>query len=400
MCRYSSQRCNERASAKHGFSQGYAERKGDDCMLTLTTALLVTASSVQAVGMPQATPLPPATALQTAREGGSVAAPMAEPQSPVPQSPVLLTPSLAPVPAPAVADPATAVAIQAPVNPAAAPSPASAPAPAPVPAPAPAGPQHDIVVVGRKPLAGDPLRSVNATAFDATNKVDAAVVGPVARAYKRKVPSPIRSGIHNFLYNLREPIVFVNYLLQFKPGKAAETAGRFAINTTAGLAGVLDVAKRKPFRLPRRSNGFANTLGYHGVKNGPFLFLPLVGPTTVRDLFGGAIDRLLLPVAVGSPFTDPSYTVPAGVLGALDHRAEFDETLKDLHEGAADPYASSREFYLRRRQAEIDRLHGRAYDPILGPGGTSAPPPRAAMPIIEQKQPAPATIAAPSPVQP
>jgi len=358
-------------------------------MLTLTTALLVTASSVQAVGMPQATALPPAMALQTAREGESVAAPIAEPQSPAP-----LTPSLAPVAAPAVADPATTVAIQTPVNPAVAPAPASAPAPAPV------GPQHDIVVVGRKPLAGDPLRSVNATAFDATNKVDAAVVGPVARAYKRKVPSPIRSGIHNFLYNLREPIVFVNYLLQFKPGKAAETVGRFAINTTAGIGGVLDVAKRKPFRLPRRSNGFANTLGYHGVKNGPFLFLPLVGPTTVRDLFGGAIDRLLLPVAVGSPFTDPSYTIPAGVLGALDHRAEFDETLKDLHEGAADPYASSREFYLRRRQAEIDRLHGRAYDPILGPGGTSAPPPRAAMPIIEQTQPAPATVAAPLPVHP
>jgi phospholipid-binding lipoprotein MlaA len=217
----------------------------------------------------------------------------------------------------------------------------------------------DIVVVGRKRDPGDPLRSVNAQAFGATQAVDKAVVGPVARVYQRKVPSPIRRGIHNFLYNLREPIVFVNFLLQFKPGKAAETVGRFLVNTTAGIGGVLDVAKKRPFRLPRRSNGFANTLGYHGVKNGPFLFLPLVGPTTVRDLVGGTLDRLLLPAAVGSPFTDTSYTAPAGVLGALDHRADFDETLKCLHDDASDPYASSRAFYLHRRQAEIDHLHRR-----------------------------------------
>ena len=253
-------------------------------------------------------------------------------------------------------------------------------------APVRPGSQRDIVIVGRKPLAGDPLRSVNAAAFGATQAVDTAVIGPVARQYKKTVPSPIRRGIHNFLYNLREPIVFVNFLLQFKPGKAAETVGRFAINSTIGAVGVLDIAKRKPFRLPRRSNGFANTLGYYGVKNGPFLFLPLVGPTTVRDLVGGGIDRLLLPAAVGDPFTSPTYTIPAGALGALDHRSEFDDTLKDLHDNAADPYAASREFYQRRRQAEIDHLHGRNVDDILGPGGVTEPPPRAAMPIIEQLQ--------------
>jgi len=246
-----------------------------------------------------------------------------------------------------------------------------APDPVPVPttapvvvpqqtAPVPAGtPPKDIVVMGRTSDPGDPLRGVNAQAFGATQAVDGAVVGPVARAYKRKVPSPIRKGIHNFLYNLREPVVFVNFLLQFKPGKAAETVGRFLVNSTVGAAGIIDVAKKRPFRLPRRSNGFANTLGYHGIGNGPFLFLPLVGPTTVRDLIGGTLDRLLMPTAIGSPFTDASYTIPAGVLGALDHRADFDETLKCLHDDAGDPYASSRAFYLHRRQAEIDHLHRR-----------------------------------------
>jgi phospholipid-binding lipoprotein MlaA len=232
--------------------------------------------------------------------------------------------------------------------------------------------QNDIVITGRRETAGDPLRAVNAESFAVTQKVDATLVGPAARTYKKSVPGPVRKGIHNFLYNLREPIVFLNFMLQLKPGKAAETVGRFAVNTTVGAVGILDIAKRKPFHLPRRSNGFANTLGYYGVANGPFLFLPLVGPTTVRDLLGGAVDRLVLPVSVGSPFTSLSYSVPAGVLGTLDHRSEFDQTLKDLHKNSPDPYAATRAFYLNRRQAEIDQLRGR----VAGdPTGMSGPPP-------------------------
>lgn len=342
-------------------------------MLAWTTALLMAATSLQANGeslaAQQPVPLPQQVDDQAA-------------------SPPITSLSITPTPAPAPLPLQTGL-----------PTVESLP-PVPGRTGTTAGPQRDIVVVGRKPLAGDPLRSVNATAFKATDAVDKAFVGPVARQYKKTVPSPIRRGIHNFLYNLREPIVFVNFLLQLKPGKAVETVGRFAINSTIGAVGVLDIAKRRPFRLPRRSNGFANTLGYYGVKNGPFLFLPLVGPTTVRDLIGGGIDRLMLPVAVGKPFTSPTYTVPAGVLGALDHRSEFDDTLKDLHDNAADPYAASREFYLRRRQAEIDHLHGRNVDAILGPGGVTEPPPRAAMPIIEQLPTGSQTPVVPEPARP
>jgi phospholipid-binding lipoprotein MlaA len=229
---------------------------------------------------------------------------------------------------------------------------------------APADPAQtgdEVVVRGReRGYAPDPIRALNARSFAATQAVDKAVVGPVARAYKKNVPSAFRRGVHNFLYNLREPVVFVNFILQHKIGKAVETVGRFAINSTAGVAGVLDVAKRRPFRLPRRGNGFADTLGFYGVSPGPFMFLPLVGPTTVRDLLGGAIDRLVLPVALGRRVTQPAFAVPAAVLGALDHRAEFDETQNVLHDGAADPYANTRDFYLQRRQAEIDGLRGRA----------------------------------------
>jgi phospholipid-binding lipoprotein MlaA len=227
-------------------------------------------------------------------------------------------------------------------------------------APAPSeGINHNEIVVSARPRTpGDPLEKVNVKSFAVTQAVDEAVVGPVALAYEHTLPTPVRSGLRNFLYNLREPVVFLNFLIQIKPGKGAETFGRFAINSTIGGAGLFDVAKRHPFNLPRRPNGFADSMGFYGVKPGPFLFLPLIGPTTVRDLLGDGVDRLVLPLAVGAPFNRLVYTVPAAVVGALDRRAEFDEQLRKLRE-SADPYSARREFYLRGRQAEIDHLRGK-----------------------------------------
>lgn len=240
--------------------------------------------------------------------------------------------------------------------------PADAPAQQSAPPPAPEeSPGRDIVVTGRGAWeAPDPFADVNVKAFEATMAVDSALIGPIAMIYKDTIPKPIRDGIHNFLYNLREPVVFLNFALQLKIGRAIETVGRFAVNTTIGIAGLFDMARRKPFRWRRRSNGFANTFGFYGIKPGPFLFLPIVGPTTPRDLIGGALDRLLFPFVYGSRITKPVFAVPFAVLGALDHRAEFDDTLHQLHDGQADPYARSRDFYLQRRQNEIDELKGKA----------------------------------------
>ena len=227
------------------------------------------------------------------------------------------------------------------------------------PAPDQTDGQRDIVVTARTHTPGDPLQSVNAQSFAVTQTVDKAVIGPAALAYQSHVPEPVRSGVHNFLNNLHEPDVSLNYLLQLKPGKAMETIGRFAINLTIGAAGLFDVAKRRPFRLPRRPNGFGDTLGYYGVKSGPFFFLPVIGPATLRDLAGGAMDRLLLPLTVGKPFNQPAYTLPTGILSGLDRRAEFDGALRTIREGTSDPYTARRDLYLRRRQAEIDHLHER-----------------------------------------
>ncbi|HSM53895.1 MAG TPA: VacJ family lipoprotein, partial [Erythrobacter sp.] len=164
--------------------------------------------------------------------------------------------------------------------------------------------QGNVIVVSaeaRDPLK-DPLENVNAATFELTQKVDRAVVAPIAEVYEEDLPSPVRKGLRNFFRNLMEPVNALNFLLQLKPGKAVETVGRFAINTTVGVGGLFDVAKKEPFKLPHRRNGFGNTLGYYGVGPGPFLVVPLVGATTLRDLIGTGIDQSILPFAVGQPF--------------------------------------------------------------------------------------------------
>ena len=237
------------------------------------------------------------------------------------------------------------------------------------------GPEQDeeleIVISGRAgPPKGDPLENLNLASFEVTQAIDTAFVRPVAKTYQRILPHPVRDGIRNAINNLREPVAFINFLLQLKPGKAIETAGRFAINTTVGGAGLFDIARRRPFKLPRRPNGLANTFGYYGIKPGPFLFVPLVGPTTVRDFIGDGLDRLFLPLAIGKPFTKPAVSIAIYVASSLDQRAEFDEKLEEMHKDA-DPYARTREDYLRSRQAAIDELHGVSHIPSGEPAPKS-----------------------------
>lgn len=229
----------------------------------------------------------------------------------------------------------------------------------------PAPSQEGAIVVTARPdsMPGDPMAQLNAQSFEVVQDVDEALVGPIAMTYKEAIPKPIRHGIRNLLRNLTEPIVALNFLLQLKPGKAAETVARFAVNSTIGIGGLFDVAKRDPINLPYRRNGFANTLGYYGVEPGAYLFLPLIGPTTVRDLVGGTIDGLFLPTVVGNPFNNIAFTLPAATLSALQGRIQIDEQLNALRTQSNDPYIAARDFYLKRRQAEIDALRGRVQYP-------------------------------------
>lgn len=209
---------------------------------------------------------------------------------------------------------------------------------------------------------GDPAEAVNQASFKAMQSVDKAFVGPIAKGYERGVPKQVRQGVRNALNNLSEPVNFLNFLLQLKPGKAMKALGRFAINSTVGIAGLVDVAKRKPFKLEYRRNGFANTFGYYGIGQGAYLYLPLIGPTTVRDVIGRVLDLSLLPGVVGKPFNDPKFALASSALKSIDERLERDDMLTVIQEDCPDPYAAERTWYLVKRQAVIDGLHNRKVD--------------------------------------
>ena len=221
------------------------------------------------------------------------------------------------------------------------------------------GDDTTIIVTGEvEAPPGDPLENINLQTFEIAQEVDQAFVEPIANVYEEELPKPVRRGLRNFFRNLLEPVNFLNYMLQLKPGKAFETLGRFTINSTVGIAGIIDVAEKKPFNLPYRRNGFANTLGYYGVGPGPYLYLPLIGSTTLRDLFGTLTDQSVVPFVVGAPFNTPYYAVPAYTVNSLEYRIEFDEYIQDVRD-SVDPYAALRETYLCQREADIAALKNR-----------------------------------------
>lgn len=306
----------------------------------------------------------------------------------------------------AAAPPVPPVAIAAPQSPA--PDPAPVPAqPAPpvsdeAPAPvAPAIPEQasetdtsGAIVVTARP-GHDPMMGVNTVSFELAQDVDRALIEPLAKAYKKALPKPARIGLGNFIRNISSPIVFINDLLQLKPGRALKTLGRFVINSTIGVGGLIDVAKNKPFYLPYRHNGFANTLGYYGVKPGPYFFVPFLGPTTLRDLVGGAVDGVILPYGIGAPFNKLYYTLPNGAIRSLNRRVEFDCQLKTIR-ASADPYAAERAYYFKKREAEIEALHGRGTGPVTAAQcedealGVEAKPAEPAVTVQPTEMPVPA----------
>lgn len=293
-----------------------------------------------------------------------------------------------------------------------APPPAAAPASPAIPAPAfpaasapaapPPEPSNEIVVEGEtKAPPQDPIERVNEKSFEVVQKVDDKLIAPIAHGYEKGVPRPVRMGLRNFIRNLTEPVVFINYMLQLKPGKAMETVGRFAVNSTIGVGGLVDVAKKKPFNLPYRPNGLGNTLGYYGVGPGPYLYLPLVGPTTVRDLFGLLVDRATVPALVGGPLRKPEYVLPLNTVESIDDRLQIDADLQEM-KSASNPYVTYRELYLQARRDEIEALHGRG--PLAKGEIGVAPFPKPLHPEPEKPAAAetlaPPATPAPAPVDP
>jgi phospholipid-binding lipoprotein MlaA len=199
--------------------------------------------------------------------------------------------------------------------------------------------------------ANDPYQDTNRAVFNFNNKVDEYVLAPTARAYVAVVPDPARQGVHNFLLNLDLPVTFANDLLQGEMDRAGDTLGRFTINSTLGIGGLLDPAS--DFGIPYHKEDFGQTLGTWGVGEGPYLVLPLLGSDPPRDAAGQVVDI----------FLDPSTYIPirehfwwsAGrrTLAIIDLRSRNLDTVESIERGSVDYYASVRSLYRQLRNNEI-----------------------------------------------
>lgn len=191
----------------------------------------------------------------------------------------------------------------------------------------------------------DPLEPFNRGVSRVNDEVDKYALKPVALVYADYMPSPIRTAVGNVFSNVSDVYSAVNNLLQGKPSRAAEDTMRVAINTIFGLGGLIDIAT--PGGLPKYKEDFGQTLGVWGVPPGPYLVLPLFGPSTVRDTGGMLVDRLMDPTSYIYPVW-ARYAV-SGVR-IVDGRSQLLAATSLIDAAALDRYAFLRDSYLQRRQ--------------------------------------------------
>ena len=197
----------------------------------------------------------------------------------------------------------------------------------------------------------DPLESFNRAIFGFNNAADKLILEPVAKGYT-KLPNPVQSGISNFLSNLRMPLVVVNQVLQGQFKNAADSTGRFLVNSTVGLFGVIDVADK--IGLEETKEDFGQTLATWGVGDGFYIVLPIFGPSNIRDTTGLVLTSLTDPfnayaVSEGEPFIIPLRTAS----NAIDQRSKIIDEVNALRNNSVDYYAAVRSSYYQNRKASI-----------------------------------------------
>lgn len=197
----------------------------------------------------------------------------------------------------------------------------------------------------------DPFERINRKVFAFNQVLDRTVIRPLSLFVHHATPRALRSAMSNFLSNLGEPIVMINDGLQGRPVTALKTAARFAVNTTLGVAGVFDVAGKGD--LPHHDNGFGLTFARWGAGPGPYLYLPVVGPNTLRDALGSLADIGANPLTYTRDVVPNGASTGMGIATGLNSRAEADSDLKALAAQSTDEYAALRSFYLQNRQSQV-----------------------------------------------
>ncbi len=216
-------------------------------------------------------------------------------------------------------------------------------------------PSGDAQAVTDARQTNDPFEPANRVFYRVDDVLDTYALRPVAQAYVYVVPTPVRGGVHNVLANLSSPVIFADDVLQTRPRRAGDTFMRFLINSSAGVLGIFDVAARVGY--PAHSADFGETLALWGVPEGPFLYLPVIGPSNPRDATGFGVDSAL----------DPFFYTPRGIglrtlnwaragVGAVDTRSRLLGDVASVKKTALDPYATFRSLYRQHRASQIQDL--------------------------------------------
>ena len=198
----------------------------------------------------------------------------------------------------------------------------------------------------------DPFESINREIFAFNDNADKYIIGPIAHTYRDVVPDPVRDSIRNFLLNLKQPLSAINATLQGDFIRGASAIGRFTINSTVGILGLFDVANY--IGLEPINEDAGQTLGAWGVEPGPYIVLPLLGPSSTRDLIGKVGDWLIDPVGLYLIRQDhEDILIATNVTQAIDTRVELDGVIEGSRKNSLDPYAIIRTMYLQRRAQQI-----------------------------------------------
>ncbi|GHF77370.1 MlaA family lipoprotein [Thalassotalea marina] len=207
---------------------------------------------------------------------------------------------------------------------------------------------------GAQPLLfeySDPFEGFNRRVYYFNAKADEYVVLPVVNGYKAVTPDFVETGVSNFFSNLGEISTFINALLQFKGSVAAETFGRFALNSTLGLAGLFDIAT--PVGLDKQNEDLGQTLGYWGVGPGPYLVLPFIGPSNVRDGFSSVVDLVAYDAAVSELGLKNDEELFLSFLRSINARNEL--PFRYYESGSAFEYDQMKVLYMKYRELQIKR---------------------------------------------
>jgi phospholipid-binding lipoprotein MlaA len=203
--------------------------------------------------------------------------------------------------------------------------------------------------------ANDPFEPVNRVIFDVNDFLDRLLIRPLAELYRAMIPPGVRDRVTDILSNMREPVIFANNLMQGQFTRASVTAERFAINTTIGVGGMFDWAN--DWKLYQQTGDFGQTLHSWGVGSGPYLVLPLLGPSNIRDAIGLGVDSVMTPwqylARNGSSETYWDFQYVDNGMDGITKREENIEGVDALRQGSLDFYAQMRSVYRQYRDKQL-----------------------------------------------